>query len=69
MSANRLWRLLLLPGALWLILWGSLAFWAPRAAEELNSSTFELSNQLAPFPLDGAAGIVTTSGRALPAPS
>jgi len=36
--------------------WGSLAFWAPRAAEELNSSTFELSHQLAPFPLEGLSG-------------
>ncbi len=34
-------------------LWGSLAFWAPRAAEEISSSAIELLNQLKPFPLDG----------------
>lgn len=34
-------------------LWGSIAFWAPRAAEEVNSSTDRLLNQLRPFPLDG----------------
>ncbi len=32
---------------------GSLAFWAPRAAEEINSSSWELITQLAPFPLEG----------------
>jgi ABC-2 type transport system permease protein len=41
--------------------WGSLAFWAPRAAEELNSSTFEMSEQLAPFPLDGLSGLALVS--------
>jgi ABC-2 type transport system permease protein len=41
--------------------WGSLAFWAPRAAEELNSSTYQLSHQLAPFPLDGLSGIALAS--------
>jgi ABC-2 type transport system permease protein len=35
--------------------WGSIAFWAPRAAEELNNSTWRLLIQLAPFPLDGLA--------------
>jgi ABC-2 type transport system permease protein len=34
-------------------LWGSLAFWAPRAAEEINSTTWRLLDQLKPFPLDG----------------
>lgn len=34
-------------------LWGSLAFWAPRAAEEINSASWQLLNQLKPFPLDG----------------
>ncbi len=34
-------------------LWGSLAFWAPRAAEEINSSTVRLLRQLRPYPLDG----------------
>lgn len=33
--------------------WGSLAFRAPRAAEELSSSTMQLINQLKPYPLDG----------------
>jgi ABC-2 type transport system permease protein len=32
---------------------GSLAFWAPRAAEEINTSSWRLVTQLAPFPLDG----------------
>jgi ABC-2 type transport system permease protein len=41
--------------------WGSLAFWAPRAAEELNSSTYQLSHQLAPFPLDGLSGLALAS--------
>lgn len=35
--------------------WGSLAFWAPRAAEELNNSTWRLLDNLAPFPLDGVS--------------
>jgi ABC-type uncharacterized transport system permease subunit len=35
--------------------WGSLAFWAPRGAEELNSATWKLLDNLAPFPLDGLA--------------
>ena len=35
--------------------WGSVAFWAPRAAEEINSSTMELVDQLRAFPLDGLA--------------
>ena len=34
-------------------LWGSLAFWAPRAAEEISSSSLRLLDQLKPFPLDG----------------
>lgn len=34
-------------------LWGTLAFWAPRAAEEINTSTWRLLDQLAPFPFDG----------------
>jgi viologen exporter family transport system permease protein len=35
--------------------WGSLAFWAPRAAEEINSSTDKLFRQLMRFPLDSLA--------------
>jgi ABC-2 type transport system permease protein len=34
-------------------LWGSLAFWAPRAAEEVSSSSITLLYQLKAFPLDG----------------
>jgi ABC-2 type transport system permease protein len=34
-------------------LWGSLAFWAPRAAEEISSSSIGLLYQLKAFPLDG----------------
>jgi ABC-2 type transport system permease protein len=34
---------------------GSVAFWAPRAAEEINTSSWALLSQLKPFPLDGAA--------------
>jgi ABC-type uncharacterized transport system permease subunit len=34
-------------------IWGSLAFWAPRAAEEINSSTNHMLEQLKSFPLDG----------------
>ena len=33
--------------------WGSLAFWAPRAAEEVSSSALRAINRLKPFPLDG----------------
>lgn len=33
-------------------LWGSLAFWSPRAAEEISSSTHALLNQLRVYPLD-----------------
>ena len=32
---------------------GSIAFWAPRAAEEINSSSWRLMGQLRTFPLDG----------------
>jgi ABC-2 type transport system permease protein len=42
-------------------IWGSLAFWAPRGAEELNSRTYQLSHQLAPFPLDGLSGLALAS--------
>ena len=37
-------------------LWGSLAFWSPRAAEEINSSTMRLIIQLKSYPLDGLSG-------------
>lgn len=43
---------------------GSIAFWAPRAAEEINSSSWRLMKQLRTFPLDGVgrrllAGLLT----------
>jgi ABC-2 type transport system permease protein len=48
--------------------WGSLAFWAPRAAEEINSRTWDLLNTLTPFPLDGlATAVLTTLLTLLPA--
>lgn len=34
-------------------LWGSLAFWAQRAAEEISTSAMNMMSQLTPFPLDG----------------
>ena len=34
-------------------LWGSLSFWAPRAAEEISASAMEMIAKLRPFPLDG----------------
>jgi ABC-2 type transport system permease protein len=42
-------------------LWASLAFIAPRGAEEVNSSTMQLLEQLKPFPLDGV-GFALTAG-------
>lgn len=39
-------------------LWASLAFWAPRAAEEINSSTTRLMVQLQQYPLDGMGAVV-----------
>jgi ABC-2 type transport system permease protein len=41
--------------------WGSVAFWAPRAAEEINSHTWDLLQTLIPFPLDGLSGLALTS--------
>src|SRR5207248_4781414 len=38
--------------------WGSLAFWAPLAAEEINSSTVRLLYQLKSFPLDGVGPVL-----------
>jgi ABC-2 type transport system permease protein len=41
-------------------IWGALAFWAPRAAEEINSSTMRMLDQLKSFPLDGVGpGLLT----------
>lgn len=38
------------------LFWGSLAFWAPRAAEEINSPLVHMVDQLKAFPLDGLSG-------------
>ena len=40
-------------------LWGSLAFWAPRSAEEISTSTANLINSLKSYPLDGLASLHT----------
>lgn len=37
---------------------GSLAFWAPRAAEEINSSSWKLLSQLKQFPLEGVSPVL-----------
>ncbi len=42
-------------------IWGSMAFWAPRSAEEINSSTMQLMQQLKAFPLDGLSPVVVVS--------
>ncbi len=38
--------------------WGSLAFWAPRAAEEINTPLTRMVDQLKAFPLDGLGGLL-----------
>lgn len=42
-------------------LWGSTAFWAPRAAEEISSSAVRMMSQLKSFPLDGLAPLLIGS--------
>ena len=39
-------------------LWGSLAFWAPVAAEEISSTAFGFLYQLKSFPLDGLSSFL-----------
>jgi ABC-2 type transport system permease protein len=39
-------------------LWGSLAFWAPRAAEEVSSSALRAMYQLRVFPLEGVGPLL-----------
>jgi ABC-2 type transport system permease protein len=39
-------------------LWGSLAFWAPRAAEEISSSAVDLISDLKSFPLHSATPLL-----------
>jgi ABC-2 type transport system permease protein len=47
--------------------WGSVAFVAPRAAEEINSSTMAMVDQLRGFPLDGlSAPLIVTLLSVLP---
>ena len=38
--------------------WGSLAFFAPRAAEEINTPLVRLFDHLKLFPLDGLSGVM-----------
>jgi ABC-2 type transport system permease protein len=42
-------------------LWGSFAFVAPRGAEEINSSSMRMLDQLNPFPLDGVGAVLAGS--------
>jgi ABC-2 type transport system permease protein len=44
--------------AAFLYLWSSLAFWAPRGAEEISSSALDLIEQLKSFPLDGMGPVL-----------
>lgn len=39
-------------------LWGTLAFWAPRAAEEVSTPVIRLLTQLKVFPLDGVGPVL-----------
>jgi len=39
-------------------IWGSLAFWAPRGAEEISSAAVRLISQLKSFPLDGLGPVL-----------
>jgi ABC-2 type transport system permease protein len=41
--------------------WGSLAFWAPRAAEEVSSSATDILSELKSFPLDGLGPVLLGS--------
>jgi ABC-2 type transport system permease protein len=41
--------------------WGSLAFWAPRAAEEVSSSATDILFELKSFPLDGLGPLLLGS--------
>jgi ABC-2 type transport system permease protein len=41
--------------------WGSLAFWAPRAAEEVSSSATGILSELKTFPLDGLGPLLLGS--------
>jgi ABC-2 type transport system permease protein len=47
--------------------WGSLAFWAPRAAEEINTPLMRIFDSLKFFPLDGlSVGMATGLLTAMP---
>lgn len=41
--------------------WGSMAFWSPRSAEEISTSTARLMSQLRVYPLDGLSGLLAGS--------
>ena len=48
-------------------IWGSIAFWAPRAAEEISSSTMNLMQTLKSYPLEGlGVGMTVTLLSVLP---
>lgn len=42
-------------------IWGALAFWAPRGAEEISASTNGMLNHLSPFPLDSVGATALTA--------
>ena len=42
-------------------LFGSLAFWAPRAAEEISSTAVRVLEKLKPFPLDGIGPVLSVA--------
>jgi ABC-2 type transport system permease protein len=41
------------------LLWGSLAFWAPRSAEEVNASTGRMVKEIGTLPMDGLSTPLT----------
>jgi len=42
-------------------IWGSLAFWAPRGAEEINTPLVDMFTQMKVYPLDGLAPLMLGS--------
>ncbi len=42
-------------------IWGSLAFWAPRGAEEINTPLIEMFAQMKGYPLDGLSPLMIGS--------
>lgn len=43
------------------VIWGSLAFRAPRAAEEISTSAMRIMDEIRVFPLDGVGAVLTGS--------